>query len=432
MAGDLPHARSARRGGAGPGGGGAASGHGARVDHARQQRDRRDSGHRRDCGSFAPDPPRRACTSMRLRASANARWMSTGGASISCRCRRTRSTGRKGSELWSCPASAAFSCNRCSTAAARSVGLRSGTVATHQVVGMGEAFALARTAPAAEAERIAELQERLWRGLSALGGVLRNGDPARCVPHLLNVSFEGVEGESLLAAVRPHIAVSTGSACTSDPSGTFLCAARARPRRSARRKQPALRSRPLLERGRRRYGGPGGFASREAAAHDRRCMKYNELTRRYFDAAACAGVLEGDTFAVRPAAGRKAPGCSSTCKSMPLERPGVIQSVRFLAFGCPARHRRLSAWLAEQAAGRELIARLPESLSSLRERFGVPVEKLGRLLTVEDAWISAAECGRGHCSARARTPYRSNRCTGRFLLRSATCGVSRANSALVP
>jgi cysteine desulfurase len=94
-------------------------------------------------------------------------------------------------------------------------GLRSGTVATHQVVGMGEAFALARAAPAAEAERIARLQERLWQGLRVLGGVLRNGDPARCVPHLLNVSFEGVEGESLLAAVRPHIAVSTGSACTS-------------------------------------------------------------------------------------------------------------------------------------------------------------------------------------------------------------------------
>ncbi len=94
-------------------------------------------------------------------------------------------------------------------------GLRSGTVATHQVVGMGEAFALARTAPAAQAQRIARLQERLWQGLRALGGALRNGDPARCVPHLLNVSFEGVEGESLLAAVRPHIAVSTGSACTS-------------------------------------------------------------------------------------------------------------------------------------------------------------------------------------------------------------------------
>jgi cysteine desulfurase len=93
--------------------------------------------------------------------------------------------------------------------------LRSGTVATHQVVGMGAAFSLARSAPQYETERIALLQDRLWHGLVSMGGVLRNGDAARGVPHLLNVSFEGVEGESLLAAVRPHIAVSTGSACTS-------------------------------------------------------------------------------------------------------------------------------------------------------------------------------------------------------------------------
>ena len=94
-------------------------------------------------------------------------------------------------------------------------GLRSGTVATHQAVGMGAAFALANSTPQSELERITLLQDRLWRGLSSLGGVRRNGAGARAVPHLLNVSFEGVEGESLLAAVRPHIAVSTGSACTS-------------------------------------------------------------------------------------------------------------------------------------------------------------------------------------------------------------------------
>ncbi|HUE10205.1 MAG TPA: aminotransferase class V-fold PLP-dependent enzyme [Steroidobacteraceae bacterium] len=93
--------------------------------------------------------------------------------------------------------------------------LRSGTVATHQVVGMGAAFSLARSAPQYETERIALLQDRLWHGLVSMGGVLRNGNGARSVPHLLNVSFEGVEGESLLAAIRPHIAVSTGSACTS-------------------------------------------------------------------------------------------------------------------------------------------------------------------------------------------------------------------------
>jgi len=93
--------------------------------------------------------------------------------------------------------------------------LRSGTVATHQAVGMGAAFALARVAPPLELARIAALKERLLRGLNAVGGVLVNGARARTVPHVLNASFEGVEGESLLAAVQPFIAVSTGSACTS-------------------------------------------------------------------------------------------------------------------------------------------------------------------------------------------------------------------------
>lgn len=92
---------------------------------------------------------------------------------------------------------------------------RSGTIATHQVVGMGAAFALAKAQPAAELERIGRLRDRLWEGLCELEGVHRNGDPARSVPHLLNVSFEGVEGESLLADVRDTIAVSAGSACTS-------------------------------------------------------------------------------------------------------------------------------------------------------------------------------------------------------------------------
>jgi cysteine desulfurase len=94
-------------------------------------------------------------------------------------------------------------------------GLRSGTVATHQAVGMGAAFELASAALESEHRRIAALGERLWEALRVVGGVVRNGAAAARVPHLLNVSFEGVEGESLLAAVRPQLAVSTGSACTS-------------------------------------------------------------------------------------------------------------------------------------------------------------------------------------------------------------------------
>jgi cysteine desulfurase len=94
-------------------------------------------------------------------------------------------------------------------------GLRSGTLATHQLVGMGLAFQLAQETWGAESRRIADLRDRLWRGVAAIGGVLRNGDAQRVVPNLLNVSFEGVEGESLLAAVSTRIAVSTGSACAS-------------------------------------------------------------------------------------------------------------------------------------------------------------------------------------------------------------------------
>ena len=93
--------------------------------------------------------------------------------------------------------------------------MRAGTVATHQVVGMGLAFELAGAARESEAERLTVLRERLWRGLATLGGVMRNGAADHSVPHVLNVSFEGVEGESLLAAVRGRLAVSAGSACTS-------------------------------------------------------------------------------------------------------------------------------------------------------------------------------------------------------------------------
>lgn len=93
-------------------------------------------------------------------------------------------------------------------------GMRSGTLATHQIVGMGEAFRIAAAEQAEEAARLRMLRERLWQGIAGLGGVHLNGDPERRVAGVLNVSFEGVEGESLLFALR-ELAVSSGSACTS-------------------------------------------------------------------------------------------------------------------------------------------------------------------------------------------------------------------------
>ncbi|MEF8755155.1 MAG: IscS subfamily cysteine desulfurase [Accumulibacter sp.] len=93
-------------------------------------------------------------------------------------------------------------------------GFRSGTLPTHQIVGMGEAFRLARLEMGAENERIRMLRDRLLRGLSDIEEVYVNGDMEHRVPHNLNLSFAYVEGESLLMAIK-DLAVSSGSACTS-------------------------------------------------------------------------------------------------------------------------------------------------------------------------------------------------------------------------
>ena len=93
-------------------------------------------------------------------------------------------------------------------------GMRSGTLPTHQIVGMGEAFRIAREEMGTEIERIRTLQQRLLKGLSGIEQTYLNGHPERRVPHYVNMSFNYVEGESLIMGVK-GIAVSSGSACTS-------------------------------------------------------------------------------------------------------------------------------------------------------------------------------------------------------------------------
>jgi cysteine desulfurase len=93
-------------------------------------------------------------------------------------------------------------------------GMRSGTLATHQIVGMGEAFRIAREEMATENERIRMLRDKLLRGLQEIEETYVNGDMEKRVPHNLNISFNFVEGESLIMAVK-DVAVSSGSACTS-------------------------------------------------------------------------------------------------------------------------------------------------------------------------------------------------------------------------
>ncbi|MHA7879068.1 MAG: IscS subfamily cysteine desulfurase [Saccharospirillum sp.] len=93
-------------------------------------------------------------------------------------------------------------------------GMRSGTLATHQIVGMGEAARIASQELTEEAARIKTLRDALWTGIEGLGDLRINGGGAERVPGLLNIAFGGIDGEALMMALR-NLAVSTGSACTS-------------------------------------------------------------------------------------------------------------------------------------------------------------------------------------------------------------------------
>lgn len=93
-------------------------------------------------------------------------------------------------------------------------GMRSGTLATHQIVGMGEAFEIAGKKMAEEQTRITQLRSKLWNGLKDMEQIFLNGDLEHSIPNIVNISFNFVEGESLMMALK-DLAVSSGSACTS-------------------------------------------------------------------------------------------------------------------------------------------------------------------------------------------------------------------------
>ena len=308
--------------------------------------------------------------------------------------------------------------------------LRSGTVATHQVAGMGAAFALASAGQGDEVRRIASLRNRLWSQLRTLGGVLRNGAAERCVAHLLNVSFEDVEGESLLAVVRPFVAVSTGSACTSavqEPSYVLRALGRderlaesslrfslgrfsteddvnralgavargvAHLRRIAGSRIPNRALTGALSAESTEQGTPCTEAPREwngAGDGPRvlRAMNYNDLTRRHFETAEAAGSLSGRGVR-RGEAGSRSQGTwvQFEVQLEPGAGDRTVREVKFLAYACP-HVIAVADWVAQQMVGRLAESVLPDSIAVLQQRFSVPIEKLGRLLIIEDAWIAA-------------------------------------------
>jgi NifU-like N terminal domain len=130
-------------------------------------------------------------------------------------------------------------------------------------------------------------------------------------------------------------------------------------------------------------------------------VTYNELTRRHFEHPARLGTLAGpDCY--RGAAGSRAAG-TWVQFDVRVGRTGGgprVLEVRFLAFGCP-HVIAAAALVAEQGEGGAPEPRLPQSAHSLRERLDAPVEKLGRLFVVEDAWIAALRGAAAHCQAPA-------------------------------
>ena len=271
-------------------------------------------------------------------------------------------------------------------------GLRSGTLATHQIVGFGEACRMAAEGGDEEQARVAALRDRLWAGLRDLGGVHVNGEPLVSgraprksgTPHLagiLNVSFEGVEGESLVAAL-PQLAVSTGSACNSasgDPSYVLRALGR-----DSQLAQSSLRF------------SLGRYTTAEdieiAISAVRQAVEGLRAVSPWVgaDAAPGAAVTGGPTAADETLAGAQVtgeaggPGQESWVRFELSVKDGFVKDARFKAYGCP-HTLAVASWLAGQLPGRRREDLLPGAPADWAQALEVPVEKLGRLLVVEDA-----------------------------------------------
>jgi cysteine desulfurase len=252
-------------------------------------------------------------------------------------------------------------------------GLRPGTLPTHQIVGFGVACELARRDLSGEHARLEGLRERLWKGLATLGGVHANGEGAPRVPGILNVSFEGVEGESLVTGLR-ELALSTGSACNSaaaEPS--YVLRALGRDTQLA---QSSLR----LSFG--RFSLPQQIDAAVEAIR-REVMRLRALS----PAAEPPGVLTGPGELVGEAGG---PGREAWIRFRLAVQDGRVKNALFKAYGCP-HTLAVAAWVAERLRGRDRADLAPGTPAEWAERLEVPVEKLGRLLVVEDA---LADCAR--------------------------------------
>jgi cysteine desulfurase len=248
-------------------------------------------------------------------------------------------------------------------------GLRSGTLATHQIAGFGLACEIAAGEMESSARRLAALRARLWEGLEPLGGVLFNGHPHARVAHILNLSFEGVEGESLLDGLS-DLAVSSGSACNSATrEASYVLRALGRSDAEA---QAALR----FSLG--RFSQESDVAAAVAAVT-------REVTRLRQLSPAAVEAPGGDEAQDQRAVGEAGSIAAGTWVRFAIACDGGrVTNARYKVYGCP-HTVAAAAWFAERMRGERLEDMLTGGVQAAAQALQVPVEKLGRLLVIEDA-----------------------------------------------
>jgi cysteine desulfurase len=287
-------------------------------------------------------------------------------------------------------------------------GLRSGTLATHQVVGLGAAARIAREQLVHDAAHARDLATRLARELETIPGMRFNDRHADGAPGLINASFEGVEGESLITGL-PEIAVSSGSACSSasrEPSyvlralgrdaelaqsslrislGRFTTAAEVDSAATAVRAEVArLR---LLAGTSTEVAAEPRFARDSSLATGNTLLgrALSPLARQYFLAPARPPQYPADAMPADILQGRAGREVDGTAVLFELKiAVGIVKSARFTAYGCP-HTVAVVAWLCETLEGARLQTPALGSPTDWARKFAVPAEKLGRLLIVEDA-----------------------------------------------
>jgi cysteine desulfurase len=250
--------------------------------------------------------------------------------------------------------------------------LRPGTLPTHQIVGFGVACELAARELPLEGPRIEGLRNRLWHELEALGGAHLNGAAAPRLPGILNVSFEGVHGESLVAALST-LAVSTGSACSSESTEpSYVLRALGRNSQLA---QSSLRF-------------SLGRASRESEV-DAAAVQVRAALSRLRGLSPAVAAAESPGTGPRGAEGRVSgeaggPGEDTWVRFHLLIAGDTVKEARFQALACP-HTMQVAAWLCGALRGRRRQALIPGTPGAWAQEHHVPPEKLGRLLVVEDA-----------------------------------------------